>query len=221
MIHRNFRCELFLIRHGESASNANPALFAGAGRDPPLTPRGLEQATLLGRRLQRDEVRFDRVYCSSLLRAVQTAETMLQVMGQPEGAVTKVDALIEVQSPVWRGVRLDEIRTTEALSYVLAKGAHFVPPQGESRRMVQRRAANWLEDEIIYNEALVANGGSLRVAIVGHHIATCCLLQYVMGFDERLIERIELDNCSISRLLFDKEGWHVLGLNDSSHLDGT
>ena len=86
--------------------------------------------------------------------------------------------------------------------------------------MVQRRVVGWLEDELIYNRELVGKEQSLRVAIIGHHISTNCLMQYIMGFDERLIGRIVLDNCSISRFLFSSEGWSALSINDSSHING-
>ena len=220
MIHENFECELFLIRHGESASNAAPGAVFGGGSEPPLTPRGLEQARLLGRRLKSEGARFDRTYSSSLLRAVQTAEAIFEEMGQSDRPFMKVDDLVELKSPVWRGVLPQEVHTPDALAYMHAKGSHFVPPAGESHRMVQRRVVGWLEDEIIYNRELVGKEQSLRVAIIGHHISTNCLMQYIMGFDERLIGRIVLDNCSISRFLFSSEGWSTLSINDSSHING-
>ena len=99
------------------------------------------------------------------------------------------------------------------------KASHFVPPDGESHRMVQRRAAGWLEDEIIYNEELVSKEQSLTVAIVGHGAATGCLLHYIMGFDEGFITKMALDNCSITRFLFNKAGWTPLCINDACHIN--
>ena len=86
------------------------------------------------------------------------------------------------------------------------KGGHFVPPQGESYRIVQRRFAGWLEDEILYNEDLISKQESITVAVVGHGAATQCLLHYIMGFDESFIGKIRLDNTSVSRFRFDHEG---------------
>ena len=149
---------------------------------------------------------------------MQTAETMLEAMGQGGRSFTRVDALIEQQMPGWRGARVDEVYTPELLAYMRTKASHFVPPDGESLRMVQRRAAGWLEDEIIYNEELVSKEHSLTVAIVGHGAATGCLLHYFMGFDEGLITKIALNNCSITRFLFSKDGWTPLCINDSYHI---
>ena len=73
-------------------------------------------------------------------------------MGESGRDFPRVDDIIEQQMPGWRGVPVEEVYTPENLVYIRSKGAHFVPPDGESLRMVQRRMSNWLEDEIIYNE---------------------------------------------------------------------
>jgi probable phosphoglycerate mutase len=218
LIHEHFQCEFYFIRHGESKSNSAPGFVAGVDFDSPLTDLGVTQARLLGERLKEEEITFDRVYSSSLVRAVQTAKTMMEAMGQGSRPFTRVDALIEQQMPGWRGARVEEVYTPEVLAYMRAKASHFVPPDGESQRMVQRRVAGWLEDEIIYDEELVSKEQSLTVAIVGHGAATKCLLHYIMGFDEGLITKMALDNCSITRFLFDREGWTPLCINDSYHI---
>lgn len=220
MIHKYFQCEFYFIRHGESTSNATPGFAAGVDFDSPLTDKGYEQARLLGERLKKEGVKFDRVYSSSLQRTAQTAQTMLTAMGEPDRTFPRVDEIIEQQMPGWRGVPTEEVLTPERLAYMRGKGAHFVPPEGESYRMVQRRVANWLEDEIIYNLELTSKPQNLTIAIVGHGAASRCLFHYIMGFDENFIWRIVLDNCSISRFRFTKEGWIPVCMNDSSHIRG-
>ena len=218
MIHKEFSCEFYFIRHGESESNATPGFAAGKNFDAPLTEKGIVQARLLGERLKREGVTFDRVYSSSLTRTVQTTENMLKGMGDAGRGFTRVDAIIEQQIPGWRGVPVEEVFTPENIAYMRTKGPHFVPPEGESLRMVQRRVSNWLEDEFIYNKELTSNPTSLRVAIVGHGNASRCLFQYIMGFDDYLLRRMAIDNTSIGRFVFDDEGWAMLKLNDASHL---
>ena len=220
MIHENFDCEFYFIRHGESESNATPGFVHGVNFNSALTDRGVEQARSVGRRLRGEGVTFDRVYSSSLVRTVQTTEAMLGAMGQPGRSFEKVDALIELQAPGWRGAPVEKVYTPEFLAYKNAKGADLVPPQGESFRTVQRRTSGWLEDEIIYNEELMASEQPLRIAIIGHGTASQCLFHYIMGFDDRLITRFTLDNCSISRFRFNKEGWFPICINDSTHLNG-
>ena len=62
--------ELYIVRHGQSESNAGRETD-----DPALTETGWEQARLAGKALR--DVRFDKVYTSHLTRAVQTAAAIL------------------------------------------------------------------------------------------------------------------------------------------------
>ena len=218
MIHKDFSCEFYFIRHGESESNATPGFAAGVNFDAPLTPKGYEQARLLGERLKRDNITFDRLYSSSMTRTIQTTEAMLEGMGDSGRDFPKVDAIIEQQMPGWRGVPVDEVMTAEMIAYMRGKGSHFVPPEGESHRMVQRRYANWLESEILYNQDLVSKEHSLRIGIVGHGQATRCILHYIMGFDESFMWRISLDNTSICRFVFNHQGWFPHAINDNWHI---
>ena len=221
MIHESFECEFYFIRHGESETNATGGVLYGANFDTALTDRGVEQARLLGQRLVREGVIFDRVYSSSMIRTVQTTEIMLDSFGQPNRPFEQIDALIEQQAPGWRGVPTDEVLTPETVAYMNTKGSHFVPPQGESLRTVERRTSDWLEDEIIYNQSLVRTDHKLTIAVVGHSIASRCLFHYILGFDDRMVMRFALDNCSISRFRFDREGWSPICINDSTHLNGS
>ena len=218
MIHRDFRCEFYFIRHGESESNATPGFAAGVNFDAPLTDLGAAQATALGERLRGEGISFDLVYSSSLVRAVRTARLMLDAMGEPERDYPKVDDIIEQQIPGWRGVPIEEVNTPENRVYALEKGLDFVPPQGESLRTVQRRVSGWLEREIIYNQDLTSEPRDLTVAVVGHGTASRCLFHYIMGFKDSLLLRMAIDNTSISRFIFDHRGWSVVRLNDASHL---
>jgi 2,3-bisphosphoglycerate-dependent phosphoglycerate mutase len=220
LIHADFKCEFYFIRHGESVSNATPGLAAGKDYDAPLTEKGFSQARLLGSRLKSESISFDRVYSSRLARADQTTRTMLDAMGETDRDYPRVEALIEQQVPGWRGVPQSEINTPENLAYIRGKGAHFVGPQGESMRVVQRRVSNWLEDEIIYNESLTGRPNTLTIGIVGHGNSSRALFQHIIGFDERFLRRLALDNTSISRFVFDRGGWAIVSLNDSAHLRG-
>ena len=60
--------ELYLIRHGQSTNNAGQPHIA----DPPLSNLGKQQAYYAGKALQREGISL--LYCSPMLRALQTAE---------------------------------------------------------------------------------------------------------------------------------------------------
>ena len=74
MIHKDFNCEIYFIRHGESESNATPGLASGVNYDAPLTKLGHQQAKLLGERFKNEKMSFDKVFSSTLTRAVQTTD---------------------------------------------------------------------------------------------------------------------------------------------------
>lgn len=70
---------LTVVRHGETFENRQ-GIIQGQ-MDVPLSPRGLEQASLLGTRLVKAGRRFTHIFSSDLLRARQTAETALSSEG--------------------------------------------------------------------------------------------------------------------------------------------
>lgn len=58
MIHQNFECEFYFIRHGESEANALRGYMEAFDLDTQLTAKGFTQARLLGERLRQDGVVF-------------------------------------------------------------------------------------------------------------------------------------------------------------------
>jgi broad specificity phosphatase PhoE len=87
--------EVFLIRHGQSANNALEDV-SQRHMDPQLTEVGRRQTGLLAEFLragghvlpaerQADALPLDRLYCSPMVRALQTAEPLGRVLGlRPE-----------------------------------------------------------------------------------------------------------------------------------------
>jgi broad specificity phosphatase PhoE len=70
-----------LLRHGESQGNAHE-LIQGQ-KDFPLTDRGRRQAAALAAAWEKDGQRFDRVLCSPLQRARETAKIVLAATNTP------------------------------------------------------------------------------------------------------------------------------------------
>eukprot|EP00667_Euglena_gracilis_P017653 EG_transcript_18644 len=96
---------VYVVRHGERLDRADPAWRAAARRphDPPLTARGVEQALALGRHLQGSGVRC--IYCSPLIRAVQTADAIAEGLGL-SGPCLRVDhCLLEYDGPLRKDLR--------------------------------------------------------------------------------------------------------------------
>jgi probable phosphoglycerate mutase len=117
---------IYLIRHGETALNANRTLQPPA---TPLSERGIEQAQRLGARLA--PVRIARILASDLARAAMTAEAVRAATGAP----LEFDAeLHERNFGDWRG------RPYESLGFdPFAEGLE--PPSGESWGVFHARVA--------------------------------------------------------------------------------
>jgi len=217
LIHDNVEFDFYFIRHGESLSNVTPGIAAGANFDAPMTDRGHLQAEAAGKRLASEGVKFDKIYSSSLVRAVQTTEGVLRGMGIEGTEFEQVDAIIEKQTPAWRGKLAKDVMPTEVRLKMAEKGQFFKAADGETMRWVERRASGWLEDEVIYNEDWYEKPGTHTIAIVSHGDTMRALLHYITGMDNRLAMRTDIFNCSISRFRFGKLGWYIGNINDSSH----
>lgn len=217
MIHDNVEFDFYFIRHGESQSNITPGIAAGENFDAPMTDRGHKQAEAAGARLASEGVDFDMIYSSSLLRAVQTTQGVLRGMGTPDVEFEKVDAIIEKQTPAWRGKMAKDVMPLEVRLLMAEKGKFFKAADGETMRWVERRASNWLEDEIIYKKDWYEKPGTHTIAIISHGDTMRALIHYITGIDNRLAARTDIFNCSISRFRFGRHGWSIGSINDSSH----
>ncbi len=217
MILNNTEFDFYFIRHGESESNVTPGVAAGANFDAPMTGRGHRQAEALGRRLAKEGVEFDRIYSSTMVRAVQTTQGMVRGMGQPDREFEQVAAIMERQIPSWRGRLKTEVWTPETTLESATRGRWFQPGDGESARFVERRFSTWLEDEFMFNPAWDSAEGRQTIAIVSHGDAMRFIFHFIMGFNDRLIFNLRIGNCSISRFRFSNDAWSVLSINDAHH----
>jgi probable phosphoglycerate mutase len=217
MIHSEVFFDLYFIRHGESENNIQPGIAAGENFDAPMTQRGHMQAYALGERLRKEGVMFDRIYSSTLVRAVQTTEEMLRGMGLADAHFDRVEQIIERQIPAWRGKMANDVWTPELRFMSSEKGKWFQPADGESERAVERRASNWLEDQVLFNPEMTSRVGTRTIAIITHGVTLRTLFHYITGFDTNFIRRAEVHNCSISRFKFGPSGWSIVTMNDSSH----
>lgn len=219
MIHENVQFDLYFIRHGESHNNVIEGIAAGADFDAPMTERGHRQSLALGQRLRMQNVKFDRIYSSTLVRAVQTTEGMLCGMGLEGAHFERVPQIIERQIPAWRGKLAKDVWSTELRFISAEKGKWFQPADGESERAVERRAGNWLEDEILNNPEWHQKPGKHTIAIVTHGVTLRALLHFITNWDSTFVRRTEIHNTSISRFRFGRSGWSVVSINDYGHTE--
>ena len=117
---------IYLIRHGETALNANRTLQPPA---TPLSDRGLEQAGKLGARLR--SANLARILSSDLTRAAMTAEAVRTATGAP---LEFDDELRERNFGDLRG------RSYDSLGFDPFEDG-YEPPAGESWEVFHARLA--------------------------------------------------------------------------------
>ncbi|MGW6421639.1 histidine phosphatase family protein [Nocardia sp. NPDC055053] len=132
---------LVLVRHGESEGNLG-RLLSTRVPGPPLTERGVAQADRFAAALTNAR---RRLFCSTALRARQTAERIESVAGGP---VTVLDGVYEVQAGDFEG--LDSEAAHLAFHRIYQRWHHgeldVAMPGGETGRIVLERFSAALED---------------------------------------------------------------------------
>lgn len=212
---------LSLIRHGQSEVNVNPD-HLGQLATTPLTKHGEHQAGLLALRYQNEKKIFDKVYSSDYIRAHETAKIV--TLGHTP--IILSHDIREYSAGDWSGQSRKELMTLPVMLRMGLLTNAFLPPNGESMHMVERRASQWLEDTILYNKDMIQQANDharaglppLEIAVFSHGMTIKCLLHYIMGFDQSFTWKLTIENTGISKLFFGKSGWRLLTINDYAHL---
>ncbi len=195
---------LYLIRHGMTEWN-NGGKMQGK-TDMPLNAKGIVQAELLAKRLNKTKLKA--IYTSPLIRAKKTAE-IIAIPHKLE--IVEASALQEADFGEWEGLTLEEIKSGWGDSLELWYKGEISAPKGEGLLAMQKRVVEFLEvvkdkhreEEIL----LVAHGGPIRAFI-------CYILGTLKPF-----RRIKQANANINILDFYEEwGWQIVTINDTCHL---
>jgi broad specificity phosphatase PhoE len=155
---------LVFIRHGETDWNREGRLQGQ--RDIPLNDTGRAQARRNGTAIKAampEAAGFDFI-ASPLSRSRETMEIVRAAMGLEPSAYATDDRLKELTFGAWEGFTGDDLREVDA-ELIAAREKDkwaFVPPNGESYRILSERVAGWL-GEIVRPTFVVAHGGVGRV----------------------------------------------------------
>ena len=164
---------VFLIRHGATTLTAEDR-FAGS-TDVPLSEEGGVQVEHLARRLADDKVRA--VYCSPMIRTVQTAT----ILAQPHGLTPILsNGLREIHHGRWEEMRRADVETQFPEEYAEweVDPFTFAPEGGESGVSVLARALP------VIREIVVSHEGQ-NVIVVSHKATIRLLISSLLGFDAR------------------------------------
>lgn len=154
--------KLYFVRHGKTQSNKD--VVATGIIDEPLIEEGIQQAYKIKDELPTD---FDKIYCSDLLRAKQTAEIINEKLNLP---ITHDARLRERDFGSLAGKRLSDVDP------VLYENDHnqkynYRPYGGESVEDVKNRLMDFISEvrKDYKNEKvlIVCHGGIMRLL---HHL---------------------------------------------------
>ena len=129
---------LYIIRHGQTELNSKHALQGRS--DHPLNDTGKEQARETSKALENLGIRFDHVYTSPLIRAIQTAEIIAP------GIEPLIDErVIEMDYGPYEGTDLNNL-PPEVLEF-FRDFSHNPAPKGmEQLSSVVERLGRFLEE---------------------------------------------------------------------------
>src|SRR5258706_4970501 len=151
---------LIFIRHGETDWNVEGRLQGQ--RDIPLNETGRAQARRNGTAIKAampEAGEFDFI-ASPLSRSRETMEIVRAAMGLPPQSYATDDRLKELTFGTWEGFTGEDLRAVSA-ELIAAREKDkwaFVPPEGESYRVLSERVAGWLAS-IARPSFVVAHGG--------------------------------------------------------------
>ncbi len=163
---------LVLIRHGQSLWNAENR-FTG-WTDIDLSKKGENEAKAAGEKLE--NVSFDVVHTSALMRAQRTAEIIIKHNKKSQNIPTyKDERLNERHYGSLQG--LNKTETAEKYGaeqvHIWRRSFDISPPDGESLKMTAERTLPYFKDDVLKhlnegkNVLISAHGNSLR-SIVMH-----------------------------------------------------
>lgn len=176
---------LVLVRHGETEYNRE-GRWQGSESDPPLTPRGHQQAASVAEALAGQN--FDALYTSDLLRAIETSRVLAGELGlQPR----VVEGLRELSHGAWEGKTLEEILETWPEEYAdfQADPREVSRPGGESYGDLSERVWPLLE-------RLADRHPGERVLVVTHGGPIRLVLSDLLGVPLTERDKLGVDNGS-------------------------
>lgn len=201
---------LYLVRHGQSAGNAEGRF--GGHSPTPLSDLGRRQAEITAQALAKE--RINVIYSSDLHRAVETARPLAEAMNLP---IIETADFRERKVGVLEGKTFDESKAQHPKDYyaLVNRNIQHVITEGESYRQLLKRATRAL------HEVLRTHQGE-NIVIYSHTGAICFLTLYLIGAihpKTRTTPWLVTSNCGINRFeIRSRRNIRVLAINDTRHL---
>jgi probable phosphoglycerate mutase len=197
------------IRHGETAWNVEGRIQGHL--DVPLNELGRWQAERLAQALAHEGIAV--AYTSDLRRALETAQALVGVGGQP---LVLEQGLRERDFGSFQGQTFREIEALfpEQAERWRLRDPTFAPGGGESLNVFFARCLATV------TRLAEAHPGQ-TIAVVAHGGVLDCFYRAATRQSLQAPRSWELGNASINRVLYTGEGFTLIGWADVHHLDHT
>lgn len=189
---------IFLLRHAHSTANAK-GILAGRMENVALSKIGITQREALESRLR--GAKFDQVISSPIQRCL---ETIANFHANPLIA----EEFQEVHYGDWTGRRTSSLMRNSKWREIHKHPASVRFPNGETLPEVQARALLGLD--------LHLKKGAKNILISTHADVVKVLVLHALGTHLNNVDKIAIDNASISILERDGNDLKVLRVNDNS-----
>jgi len=194
---------LLLIRHGEN-EYVKTGKMAGRLPGVHLNERGKKQAAELAEALK--QVPLKAIYSSSLERAVETAEPIvegrkLEIQLRPQ--------LMDNDIGKWQGRTLKQLSRTKKWKIVQQAPSRFTFPEGESFLQTQTRIASTLD------EIAASHKPKDIVAVIFHADPIKLAVAHYLGMPLDHFQRLGCDTGSVTFLYIGESSAHLIRLNQS------
>jgi broad specificity phosphatase PhoE len=175
----------YFVRHGEIAANLKK-IYAGPSPER-LTSRGLRQAAMMAEKLL--PLGIDRIYCSPVARAVQTAEIIGDILGKQPIQAT---AFREISLGPWQGKSETEVQSDFPQEWQLwnTRPAELVMEGRETLAEVFQR--------VLKGMALIQTQNNYHSVLVVSHVAIIrVIMLHWQGLDFNLYRTLPVPHGKI------------------------
>ena len=165
--------KLVLLRHGQSQWNLENR-FTG-WKDVPLTEEGIKEAENAGKLIKKNNIKFDKVFSSVLIRANKTAEIamhhakMSHLLQENNLTYVKNQSLNERDYGDLVGLNKSETadKFGKEQVHIWRRSYDIPPPNGESLKDVVQRVSPFFKQEI---EPMIFSGKNILIAAHGNSL---------------------------------------------------
>lgn len=197
--------EVYIVRHGETIWNAIGKMQGSA--DIELNDNGRQLASELGRKLE--EVHFDRIYSSPLVRAYETA---CLIRGKRDIPIIRDDRLREIHFGSMEGTHYsDWMKEDCPYRFFFSEPGRYTPPEGgDTLEQVCDRAREFIQQVVE-----PAWETTERIMIVAHGALNKGMMCYIEGHGTDTFWGEALQkNCEASIFSYDGSIWSSTSAGD-------